>query len=305
VATDSAPATDGALATDGGDIDAAPTTDGGDSDAPPTLYQKLGGQAGIAAKLTTFVGVVVLDNRINGYFLNSKLDPAHFITCLTLFVGKMTGGPEEYPNAMLGCRDMKAAHLGLKISMADFNALTEDLAMGLVAAGLTPADIATLSMGLGPLVGDIVEDTASNATVYQRVGRKPAIITVIDKFVTRVVADARINGFFATANADRLKTCLVRQVCSVDGPCKYGEEVDNLEKGVSKATPCREMMAVHTGLTKGAGGAVIMKADFDALVEDLVLELDAAGVTAADKGMLVAALAPLCPKIVSGGTGCN
>jgi hemoglobin len=306
-----------AVATDGSAVDAAATDaaegdaaegDASGADAAATLYDRLGGVAGIQAKLTQFVGIVMLDNRINGYFLNSTLDGTKFVTCLTLFVGKLTGGPQEYPNAQLGCRDMKTAHTGLKISKSDFDALAEDMVMALVAAGISSADIAGIAGGLGPLVGDIVEDPSSNGTVYQRVGRKPAIMTVIDKFVTRVVGDARINGFFSAANADRLKTCLVRQVCSVDGPCKYGAEITGgPEKGVSMATPCKDMMAVHTGLTKppgGGAGTPITKADFDALVEDLVMELDAAGVTPADKGALTGALAPLCPKIVAGGTGC-
>src|SRR4051812_17668494 len=61
-------ASDASPAIDAADIDAAPATDGGDTDAAPTLYEKLGEVAGIQTKLTAFVGVVVQDARINGYF---------------------------------------------------------------------------------------------------------------------------------------------------------------------------------------------------------------------------------------------
>jgi hypothetical protein len=52
------------------------------------------------------------------------------------------------------------------------------------------------------------------------------------------------------------------------------------------------------------GGAQITINDLNALVEDLSLELSAAGVTAIDVQAIDAALAPLCPQIVQTGTGC-
>jgi hypothetical protein len=95
-------------------------------------------------------------------------------------------------------------------------------------------------------------------------------------------------------------------VCSIDGPCKYGQEVDG-EPGVSKTNPCKTMMSSHAGLstTRSDGGmSLITRADFDALVGDLVEVLDGAGVTATDKAALLGALGPLCPQIVAGGIGC-
>ncbi len=303
-ATD-APATDGAT----GDARAPDGGPGGDV-AMASLYTRLGGETGIRTVVTDFVvNRVLKDVKINGYFLNAAVSGTKLIDCLVLQLGNATGGPQMYPNPTAGCRDMKTSHRGLKISMQDFSDLAGHLVDALKAAGVAQADIDTIVGVLTPMANDIVEDKNNNASVYHRIGRKPAIATVIDKFIVRVVADARINGFFGTTNAGRLKTCLVRQVCGIDGPCKYGEEVTHeSEPGVTAMNVCKSMKAVHMGLTSppggGAGAKTIAKADFDALVEDLVKELDAANVSAADKMAILGALGATCDDIVAGGVGC-
>lgn len=301
-----------AAAIDAASVDAASAADDtGTSPSPDasatTLYTRLGGNSGIRTVITDFVGRVVADPRINGYFLNSSVAGGRLIDCLVRQVGNATGGPETYPDPVgttNGCRDMASAHEGLGISTTDFNDLVGHLVAALQAASVAEADITTITSVLGPMASDIVEDTSNDATVYQRVGRKPAIGTVVDNFITRVVGDARINGFFGSVNAMRLRTCLVRQVCSIDGPCRYGMEVESLtEPGVSPTNVCRGMMESHAGLRDTASSPITID-DINALVEDLTLELQAAGVTSADITAIGGALAPLCTQIVAGGTGC-
>ena len=269
------------------------------------LYQRLGGDNGIRTVVTDFVNRVVKDPKINGYFLNSTVSGARVIDCLVLQVGSLTGSGQAYPG-MSGCREMKPLHAGLKISMQDFNDTAGHLLAALNAAGVGPADVNTILGAVGATAPDIVEDPANNATTYQRVGRKPAIGTVVDMFIAKVAADPRINGFFGGTDTARLKTCLVRQVCNIDGPCKYGEEVTiDSEPGVGPAAPCKDMRSLHAGLKLGgAAGRGISKADFDALVEGLVAVLDGAGVPAADKNAILGALGPQCDDIVAGGVGC-
>ena len=287
--------------TGGAPADAKVEGGGGDM-AAGGLFQRLGGEAGIRTVMTDFVvNRVLKDPKINGYFLNAGTDGAKLINCLVLQVGTLAGGPTPqftYPSA--GCRNMKESHAGMKVSMQDFNDLAGHLVAALTGAMVAQADIDAIVAAVSPMANDIVEDKNNNATVYQRVGRKPAITTVIDMFVAKVVADARINGFFGMANAPRLKTCLVRQVCGIDGPCKYGKEVDG-EPGVAANNVCKDMKSSHMGITSPRA---ITKADFDALVEDLVMVLDAAGVAAADKMAILSALGPTCDDIVAGGTGC-
>lgn len=275
------------------------TTDMGNTD---TLYARLGQEAGIKTVIDKFVARVVKNPKINGYFLNSTLNPK-LSRCLVLQVANLTGGPQQYPSE--GCRNMKDSHKGLGISKQDFDDLAADLVTELKAAGVAQKDIDTIVAALVPTATDIVEDASNNKTVYQRVGRKPAVATVVDKFIARVVANAKINGFFSGvsgAGAARLRTCLIRQVCSIDGPCKYGKEVDGESDGVAAANPCKDMKSSHAGLMSMGKG--ISKADFDALVADLVTELKAAGVKDADITAIGNALAPTCKDIVAGGVGC-
>src|SRR4030095_14827855 len=64
--------------------------------------------------------------------------------------------------------------------------------------------------------------SAQNKSLYERLGGLDAIKAVVDEFVTRVAADARINKKFARSNIDRLKFELVEQICAATGgPCKY------------------------------------------------------------------------------------
>ena len=277
-------------------------------DAAASLYDRLGQQAGITTVINNFVGTVVADSKINGYFLNSSVDAAHLTKCLIQQVGNATGGPQVYPDpdgTTDGCRSMTVAHAALHISTNDFNDLVTDLNDTLTAAHVAAADIATIDGVLGPLSGQIVTDATSNGTVYQRVGRKPAIIQVIHDFVATVAADANINGFFATTDLDRLRTCLVRQVCGIDGPCIYGQEVDapTIELDVSSTAVCKDMTTAHAGLMSGSSFLTID--DFNALVGDLDSTLITDGVTTSDKGAIEGALGPLCPMIVHNGTGCQ
>jgi hemoglobin len=261
--------------------------------APPTepVYDRLGKAKGIETVVTDFLTRVKGDSKINGYFLNSTLNEAHLKECLVDQIGSATGGPEKY-----ACRNMKEAHAELGISKQDFDDLVGHLTDALIAADVSQKDIDTIVGVLGPMEKDVVADPDNNLTIYQRVGRKPAIEQVVLAFHARVMADTRINTFFAMASAERLATCLVRQVCSATGgPCQYGKEIPEAEPGVISA--CRDMKTSHADLH-------IMKADFDALAEDLVTELDNAGVSLEDRNTIVSVLSPMCTDIVEGGV-CN
>jgi hemoglobin len=114
-------------------------------------------------------------------------------------------------------------------------------------------------------------------TLYERLGGKDAITAVVDDFVARCAADARINGKFARTDVARLKSMLVDQVCMASGgPCVY--------EG-------RDMRETHDGMSVTAG-------EFDALVEDLVATLNQVGVAKGEQDELLAVLGPLRADIV-------
>lgn len=114
-------------------------------------------------------------------------------------------------------------------------------------------------------------------SLYDRLGGEEAIGAVVDELIRNVVADKRINHFFANADAARLRTLLVELICeSTGGPCTYSG---------------RSLREAHAGLG-------ISDADFKALVQDLDRALDTRNVRAREKRELLALLAPLASDVV-------
>jgi len=115
------------------------------------------------------------------------------------------------------------------------------------------------------------------ASLYDRLGGKPAITAVIDEFVGNVANDQRINGRFATTDIPKLKGHLVDQVCgATGGPCTYTG---------------RDMKTTHAGMR-------ITNADFTAMVEDLVAALNKFQVPQAEQKELLGLLGSMKSDIV-------
>lgn len=292
------------------DTETSATSDTGDVDSELCVH--LGGHTGLSALVAFFLENVVADARINAYFLRSDLDFANLGQCVVAQLGEAVG----CAGVVYSCMDMLTAHAGLGISTTDFNDFAEDFFAAwdehkaMNAPDLTDDDLTAVIDVLTAMAPDIIEDPDDNLTVYQRVGRKPAIQAVIgdpdspDTFIANVLADASINGFFMDAEPARLATCLVRQVHSIDGPNTYGLEIDpplpDVDPGVTLAFPCRSMADSHIGLVDpNDGNSAIDTLDFTALVVDLVDAMTTAGVQMAEQDAIVGALAPLCTMIVA------
>lgn len=124
-----------------------------------------------------------------------------------------------------------------------------------------------------------VESQAGKATasLYDRLGGKPAITAVLDEFVGNVAEDQRINSRFATTDIPKLKGHLVDQVCgATGGPCTYTG---------------RDMKSTHAGMR-------ISNADFTAMVEDLVAALDTFKVPQPEQKELLGLLGSMKSDIV-------
>jgi len=142
----------------------------------------------------------------------------------------------------------------------------------LVLSSLVTAGIAVIVSGCAR-----TEPVPVGKSLYDRLGGKAAVTTVVDQFVANVAADSRINGRFATTDFPRLKGHLVDQICMLSGgPCLY--------KG-------GDMKTIHAGMK-------ITNGDFEALVEDLVAALDKVKVPAHEKGKLLGLLSPMKQDIV-------
>jgi hemoglobin len=123
--------------------------------ANDALYKSLGGKKAIVAVVDDFVGRVAMDNRINSFFKATASDPkrlAKFKKNLVDQICEAAGGPCKYTG-----KDMKAAHAGMGISGADFDALVGDLVASLDKFMVKEADKMALLGVLGPMKKDIVE----------------------------------------------------------------------------------------------------------------------------------------------------
>ena len=320
------PTTD--TATTDSDSDPTTTTDTAttDSDTDPTtgttgevdsaLCVNLGNIAGIGELNEAFVGAVLVDSRINGYFLNNTVDGANLVTCLNSQIADEVGCAD----VSYDCADMHTAHAGMGISTVDFADFAEDYGAALDAhqqsyPGLTDQDKADVLAALAAMAADIVEDPANDQTIYQRVGRKPAIRDVVgligetDSLLDLVSKDFTINGFFLASDFERLNTCFTRQLAGLDGPVLYGGEVDppaaEIEPGVALDNPCAAMKAGHEGLTDpNEGDSPISYEDFVSLLTDLSAAMGAAGWTQADQDAVMAEMSPLCAEIVGDPNEC-
>jgi hemoglobin len=119
-----------------------------------SLYDRLGGKPAITAVVDEFVGRVAADTRVNAFFAATVADSTRTAALKTRLVEQVceaAGGP---------CRchgkNMKAAHAGMQISNADFDALVEDLVGALDKFKVAEADKAELLRILGGLKADIV-----------------------------------------------------------------------------------------------------------------------------------------------------
>jgi hemoglobin len=117
--------------------------------APGSLYTRLGGNAAITAVVGTFLQNVVNDARINRFFANTNAQRLQVL--LVEQIGQATGGPE-----VCSGKDMKSAHANMAITVADFNAMVEDLITALDQHEVPAAEKQELLSALATMQPDIV-----------------------------------------------------------------------------------------------------------------------------------------------------
>lgn len=119
---------------------------------------------------------------------------------------------------------------------------------------------------------------AKAETLYDKLGGAPVAIKVVDDFLANVVADDRINFYFAHADVPKLRENLINLVGSaLGGPQVYTG---------------KDMKTAHAGMG-------IDDAAFNALAEDLVVTLENLGVGWGDIRTIITLLAPMERDIVS------
>ena len=115
-----------------------------------SLYERLGGKAGITAVIDDFVGRCAGDARINGKF--ARTDIARLKANLVDQVCEATGGPCTYTG-----RDMHTTHHDMSVTGGEFDALVADLVATLDHFSVPAAEKNELLGALAPMRSDIVE----------------------------------------------------------------------------------------------------------------------------------------------------
>lgn len=120
--------------------------------------------------------------------------------------------------------------------------------------------------------------TAKDDQLYKAFGGKAGLVSLMDDFMVRLVADPRTGPHFKPANQQRVKEQLVDQLCALSGgPCVY--------KGA-------DMKSSHANLD-------IKKSDFHALVEVLQQSMDVKGIPFRRQNEMLALLAPMNRDIIT------
>lgn len=111
-----------------------------------------------------------------------------------------------------------------------------------------------------------------NAPLYQALGERSGIATIVTDLMYRIVDDKRIAFQFKGLDVTRFHRNLTDLLCALaNGPCTY------TGKG---------MREVHSAMN-------ITATQFNALVEDLILAMEANQVPTAAQNKLLAKLAPM------------
>lgn len=121
-----------------------------------TLWDRLGGEAGVRTVTKEFLAAVAKDPKVNvDRGGNYPLTPARVARIEQLaieFISSVTGGPLKYTG-----RDMKSAHQGMKITEAEFDAAAGHLIAALQKSNVAKKDIDELVALVGSVKKDIVE----------------------------------------------------------------------------------------------------------------------------------------------------
>lgn len=211
----------------------ATTGDGGST----TLYQRLGGHAGIRSAVNQIVKQELGDPEIASYFVYQTETPApaghpnvdQLEECLTDQLASVAGGTEAYPTAVTDdagswmCRDMTTIHKQFDISGGTFSKFVMIAAGELQSLGVASSDIATIGGVLNSTRPDIVNASLADAgemgfdagasttppadagedagTLYQRLGGHTGIRSAINQIVGTELGDPEIASYFFNQTA--------------------------------------------------------------------------------------------------------
>jgi len=156
-------------------------SDGGGGGTTGSLYERLGGHAGIASAVDAIVTQELADPEIASYFYYQVQSPVaaghpsadQIKACLVNQLGNAAGGPEQYPgtpadNKGFQCRGMHEAHASLGIPAGVFDKFVTIAAGVLKSAKVSDDDIATVGSVLTGTKGSVVQDTSRDGGAFNK-----------------------------------------------------------------------------------------------------------------------------------------
>lgn len=120
--------------------------------------------------------------------------------------------------------------------------------------------------------------TPTQPTLYERLGEQDGITTIVDNLLYELGGNDTLLPFFAKTDINRFREKLIEQLCQVsDGPCEYTGD---------------SMAQVHAGMG-------LNDSHFNALVTDLVVAMDEAGVATGAQNDLLSRLVPMYDEVMN------
>lgn len=114
-----------------------------------SIYDSIGGAPAVGAAVDDFYARVLADPALASFFTGVEL--AKLRSHQRAFIAAAVGGPEIYAG-----RDMAAAHAGLDVTDAQFDAVVGHLVDTLTSLGIPAETIGQIGEKLAPLRSSIV-----------------------------------------------------------------------------------------------------------------------------------------------------
>ena len=117
----------------------------------------------------------------------------------------------------------------------------------------------------------------SNSILYQQLNGKAGIEKIVDSFIKQIANDPQVIPYFRKASVSHFRQGFITHLCSESGgPCEY--------KGDT-------MVDIHTGMN-------INEADFNRIVELLIIAMEENNVNYRIQNKVLAILAPMRSEII-------
>ena len=113
--------------------------------------------------------------------------------------------------------------------------------------------------------------------LFQQLGGQPGIAKLTDAFIEEIQYNKQTLPYFLESDINRFRTKFIEQICMISGgPCEYTGD---------------SMADVH-------GGMNINEAHFNALVDDLIMAMQAIKLPTSTQNQLLSLLAPMRKDII-------